>query len=347
MVGAAVARTLVISDLHLGARAAGGVLERPAPLSALLEQLDGVDRLVLLGDVVELGEGRPQAALAVALPILREIGARLRRPRTAVLVPGNHDRALVRTWIGVRGAELQVEEAVPPDASAVLSQVVTALAAGGGEVQVRYPGVWLSESVWATHGHYLDRHLIPVSTWGLIRGGRRGRLAAGVTPADYERSSRVQLSPALRWLPRPAASGVEDLADLARAATMPRLQRRVLHRGIAPVTSRLLSLQVRRHGLPALARVVDQLGIDAGWVVFGHVHRRGPLSGDLVARWRTPSGTRFLNPGSWVYEPLLVHRARPPHPYWPGGAVVLEDGREPVSIGLLDDLDAAALRPAA
>ena len=61
------------------------------------------------------------------------------------------------------------------------------------------------------------------------------------------------------------------------------------------------------------------------WVVFGHVHRLGPLPGDDLAEWRGPGGRpRILNTGSWLYEPLLVHRARPPHPYWPGGAVLIE-----------------------
>ena len=39
-----------------------------------------------------------------------------------------------------------------------------------------------------------------------------------------------------------------------------------------------------------------------------------------------------------------MHRARPPHPYWPGGAVVLEDGGEPEAVGLLDHLGAGELR---
>jgi hypothetical protein len=45
-----------------------------------------------------------------------------------------------------------------------------------------------------------------------------------------------------------------------------------------------------------------------------------------------------------VYEPLLLHRATPPHPYWPGGAVVVDGERDPVAVGLLDDLPAGALR---
>ena len=52
----------------------------------------------------------------------------------------------------------------------------------------------------------------------------------------------------------------------------------------------------------------------------------------------------MLNTGSWVHEPILVHGATPPHPYWPGGAVWLESGAPPRAAGLLDGLDAVALR---
>jgi hypothetical protein len=110
------------------------------------------------------------------------------------------------------------------------------------------------------------------------------------------------------------------------------------------VTAALLGLQVRRASIPALARVVHRLGVEAEWVIFGHVHRAGPLPGDDDRRWCGPGGRpRIVNTGSWVYEPLLLHGAAPPHPYWPGGAVVLEDGQVPRAIGLLDHLDAKAL----
>jgi hypothetical protein len=111
------------------------------------------------------------------------------------------------------------------------------------------------------------------------------------------------------------------------------------------VNATLLGLQVRRASLPALARVAHRLGVDAEWVVFGHVHRRGPLPGDDVRRWLGPDGTpKIANTGSWVYEPLLVHHATPPHPYWPGGAIVLEDGGEPRPVGLLDHVEAGVLQ---
>ena len=54
-------RTLLISDLHLGTRLEYDVLRRPATLERLLAALEGVDRLVLLGDIVELMDGRPAA----------------------------------------------------------------------------------------------------------------------------------------------------------------------------------------------------------------------------------------------------------------------------------------------
>ena len=43
-----------------------------------------------------------------------------------------------------------------------------------------------------------------------------------------------------------------------------------------------------------------------------------------------------------MYEPLLVHNATAPHPYWPGGAV---PWRRPVprAVGLLDAVPARAM----
>ena len=151
-------RTLVVSDLHLGARLGRDVLRHPEALEALLDALDGVERLVLLGDIVELLEGRPAQAMAAAEPVLRAIGARLGDGREAILVPGNHDAELVRLWARAQGASLTIDAPVPLDATPLLARVTSWLAPA--RVRVHYPGVWLSERVWATHGHYLDRHLL-------------------------------------------------------------------------------------------------------------------------------------------------------------------------------------------
>ena len=111
---------------------------------------------------------------------------------------------------------------------------------------------------------------------------------------------------------------------------------------LAPVSAALLDVQMRHAAIPAIVRVADRLGIQADWIVFGHVHRRGPLEGE---EWAPQAGgVRVANPGSWLYEPLLLDRATPPHPYWPGGAVLIEPGRQPRTVGLLDDLGPAELQ---
>lgn len=337
----------MVSDLHLGARLGRDVLRRREPLDALLVALDGVDRLVLLGDIVELAEGRPSEAAEVAEPVLRAIGARLGREREVIVVPGNHDRMLVRPWLREHGvSSLAVDTPIPLDATPMLARLTSWLAPA--RVSVRYPGVWLSEGVWATHGHYLDRHLLPESAFGFARG-LLGRLPRdGAAPADYEQAggpSLTRLEAFLtRWLPRVLALLLDDVAELSRAATMPGVPLRMASRRMAPLTTILLGAQMRRASIPALARVVHRLGVDAEWVIFGHVHRRGPVAGDNQQQWLGPGGSpRIANTGSWVYEPLLVHRAEPSNPYWPGGAILLEEGRDPRAIGLLDHLDSTDL----
>lgn len=335
-------RTLVISDLHLGDRLKHDVLTRPEPQRRLLAALDGVERLVLLGDTVELMEGRPERAMDIAEPILRAVGERLPDGAEVVIVAGNHDKPLVRDWVRTRRSQLSVDASIPLTASRALTRLASWFPAA--QVHAHYPGVWLAEGVWASHGHYLDRHLMPVSAYGLTRGLLR-RPDASPGPAAYERSRRPSTTRATRWLPRPAAEALNELAELIRASTMPIAQRRLLRRRLAPLTSRMLGLQMRHAAIPAFVHVVQRLGVEAEWAIFGHVHRLGPLDDEDAEQWAAAGGRpRILNTGSWRYEPLLIHDATPPHPYWPGGAVVLEDGGPPRAVGLLDDVTGDALR---
>jgi hypothetical protein len=340
--------TLIVSDFHLGARLGRDVLRHPEALETLLGALDGVSRLVLLGDVVELLEGRPDRSMPIAEPVLRAIGARVGRETEVLVVPGNHDRALVRPWFRERGMPSSVDASIPLDATPLLAQVTSWLAPA--RASVRYPGVWLSDGVWATHGHYLDRHLVPEVAYGIGRGALGRVPRNGAVPSDYERHGGPSLTRVealfTRWLPRPLALLSDDVAEVLRAVTMPRIPRRAVTHRFSWLNALLLGEQMRRASIPALARVVRGLGVDADWVVFGHVHRLGPLARDDVRRWSGPGGApRIANTGSWVYEPLLLHHVTPPHPYWPGGAIVLRDGGEPRAVGLLDGLEAASLRP--
>ena len=336
-------RTHVISDLHIGSRLGRDVLRHPEALAVLLKALDDVDRLVLLGDVVELAEGRPREAMRIAEPILRSIGRRMGPERPIVLVPGNHDRALARSWAIRQGAALQVDSLVPPNASRTLATVLEWLRPA--EVEVRTPGVWLTPRIFAHHGHYLDRHLLPEAAWGGLRRDARAGSGGVIGPAFYERrrSPRTPVESRLaRRLPRPLATVVENLAELLRAATMPS-PRKLQPQHIAPLTRRLLTRQMQRASIPAVAHAMSRIGVEADWLIFGHVHRLGPVATDDPSLWASGS-TRIANTGSWIYEPLLLHNSAPPNPYWPGGAILIPDeNADPQPISLLDNLDIATL----
>src|SRR5438270_7205448 len=297
-------RTLVVSDLHLGTRLGRDVLREPDARAGLLAALEGVERLVLLGDTVELLEGRPRSAFAVAEPVLRELGAALGREREVVVVPGNHDRGLILRWLRAHAAELGLDTPVAPAASAGLAAFVDWLAPA--RVSVRYPGVWLADGVWATHGHYLDRHLLPVSAYGIARG-RLGRAPGeAATAADYERGPHLTGVEGFLTghLPRALGAAADEVSAGLRALAMGRAP---LMRRVAPVAAGALGAQMRRAAIPALAQVVANLGVNAHTVVFGHVHRLGPRDGDDPAEWAPGGGgPRILNTGCWVHEPLVL-----------------------------------------
>ena len=91
-------RTAVVSDLHLGVLADADVAREDKPLAALAEAVSDADRLVLLGDIVELRERPLAQALEVSRPVLEALG-RAMAGRPVVLVPGNHDHALAEPWL--------------------------------------------------------------------------------------------------------------------------------------------------------------------------------------------------------------------------------------------------------
>ena len=332
-------RTLVVSDLHLGARLERDVLRDPVVQAQLLDALRGIDRLVLLGDTVELLEGHPREAMSIAKPVLRAIGRALGPDRQVVVVPGNHDRALIRPWLEAHVADLGVDTEVSADAGRELAAFSEWLAPA--RMSVRYPGVWLADGIWATHGHYLDRHLLPVSAYGVARGLLGPRPADLSSAADYEAGPHLtRLEGILTGLlPRALSGLLDDLAAALRAAVTASSTSSVHRpwaRNLAAGLARVLGLQMRRAAIPALAQVTSHLGIAANTVIFGHVHRLGPVAGDDPAEWIVPGGeTRIVNSGCWVYEPLLLAHAEPPHPYWPGGAVVL-DGHQARAISLVE-----------
>lgn len=192
-------RTLVVSDLHLGGASGAAVLERPVAREALFAALDGVDRLVLLGDVLELRHGPRGEALERARPFFEELGDAL-AGRELVVLAGNHDHALVETWLRAQeGGGLGLEQRFdPPEASTMLAAI--ARWAAKAHVTGAYPGLWLREDVYATHGHQLDVHLnIPTMERlgiGMTARALRRRPEQFATPADYE----AVTAPVYAWI---------------------------------------------------------------------------------------------------------------------------------------------------
>nr|MDQ4040815.1 metallophosphoesterase [Actinomycetota bacterium] len=124
---------LVVSDLHLGTRSGLDRLRRDGPRAALAAALDGVDEVVLLGDVVELREDPVGRVLATARPALEALGRALGSRRRVVLTAGNHDHQVVDAWLDRRrhdpGAPpLEAEHRMTPaEASPVAAAIAQAL----------------------------------------------------------------------------------------------------------------------------------------------------------------------------------------------------------------------------
>lgn len=173
-------RTLIVSDLHLGGLSGIDLLRRPELRAALLDELDGVDRLVLLGDVLELRHGPPHDALVAARSFFEDVGRVLGDDRELVVSAGNHDHLMVCGWLDARALRepdpepLGLEQRFDPaEASPMLARI--AQWAAPTRVTVAYPGLWVRPDVYAMHGHFLDAHLT-VPTLERIGVGAMGRL---------------------------------------------------------------------------------------------------------------------------------------------------------------------------
>jgi predicted phosphodiesterase len=375
-----VAKTVVLSDLHLASSGGIDLLRRPEFRESLWAGLEDADEVVLLGDAVELRDMPLAAAIEAARPFFDELGAAIGDGRV-VVVPGNHDHHFLEPWLERRRLDgagpLTLEQRIPVDGGP-LAELTRGMARA--QVELAYPGVWLRPDVYATHGHYLDRHLtvpsferLAVAAVERVLGGSREATMdepgehgdpGSASPADYE---RVQ-APLYAFLFALAQSGSpgERLGGANPSARVwqavgggygraARIRGRLLgtvavpgavgvanRLGLGPVRSDLSPGAITRAGLAAIGEVVHRLGIDVDHVIFGHTHRRGPLKGEVG--WRLESGTRLWNTGSWIHSRWLLGKAAADSPYWPGTIITLEHSRDPRARNLLEDRDRNELR---
>jgi hypothetical protein len=344
-------RTAIVSDLHLGALNGNDVLRRPGALDRLLAAIDGADRVVLLGDTLELRERPLAALLELVRPVFDALAPAL-AGRRVTIVPGNHDHQLARPWLDrarlagrplAADNEWAVGRGEADGAAGVLASWLR-----GSDVSLAYPGLWLADGVYATHGQYLDLHLtvprvesIAASAVCRLSGrspdcasaeeyeavlapiyGFHAGLAEGASTGSLARGATVSRSV---WSRATGNGRVGRL--LVGRVTIPAAVAALNRFGIGPFKPELTGHELRRAGLLAMGRVADVLAPGARHVLFGHTHRPGPLPGDEQVEWTTLAGAQLWNTGNWYLESAFVSDER--SPYWPGTVTWLEAGQAP------------------
>jgi UDP-2,3-diacylglucosamine pyrophosphatase LpxH len=355
-------RTAVISDLHLGAASGEDVLRDPAVRRVLLDEIAGADRVVLLGDVVELRDLALGVALDSARPFFEELGAALGE-REVTIVPGNHDHRLAEPLLdrlslgGATELGLEQHDDAPGDGAGATIDAWL----GPANLRIAYPGVWLRDDVYATHGHYMDAHLslpraecLAVAT--LIR--LSGPLPNPAAPGDYERvlrpiygfsfgvaQARARVS---RPRPHPSETAWKALAgDNGEASSRQRLRaasaRTAFPAGIRAInrllrsdfSSDISATAIFSAGVEAATEMATRMGVDGTHVITGHTHRGGPNEGE--ATWPLAGGGQLHNSGSWVFASAFHNPGTPPSPYWPGTVTWVENDAPPRRKQLLLD----------
>jgi calcineurin-like phosphoesterase family protein len=349
-------RTAIISDLHLGVASDEDVLRDPEVRRVLFEEIAGADRLVLLGDVIELRNLPVGPSLARSRPFFEELGEALGEAEVT-LVPGNHDHRLAEPLLdelsiaGDPTLGLEHHHAPSSGPAAMIDEWL-----GGARLEIAYPGVWLRDDVYATHGHYMDAHLsLPraecVAAAMMIR--LSGPLPNRATPDDYERVLRplygfayglAQVMAIRRRRNGPFERAWEVLAGERDEL---RLKARAARAGF-PLAIRGLNGLLRsqfepdvtpaaifRSGVDAAIETAVRLGVDDVHVINGHTHRGGPLPSE--PEWLLPRGGRLHNTGSWVFSSAFHQPGTPPNSYWPGAVTWLEDEEPPRRVQLLHD----------
>lgn len=350
--------TAVISDLHLGAVSDADVARRPAVTERLAASLARADRVVILGDLLELRERRADEVLELAAPVLAAIG-NAAEGREIVLVPGNHDYELVSPALEAArldGGHVTREGTYETGAGELSLRVADLLAPA--RVSLAYPGLWLRDDVWATHGHYADLHLtvprvesIFAHAVGRMVGARRRDASletyeATVAPVYAFSHAIAQSAPAQRaikggntsrqvWT---RATGGGPAGLLLGRVAIPAAVAALNAAGLGSFRSDISALELRRGGLRAMGQVTRDLDVHAAHVVFGHTHRAGPLPGE-VEGWWPGGGIRLHNTGSWVLEAAFSAAEGPVNPYWPGRVTWIGDDGPPEFENVLEGLE--------
>ena len=292
----------------------------------LFEAAADVDRLVVLGDLAELREAPVGHSLEAVYEFADHVNEAF-AGRQVVIAAGNHDHPLVAAWLESR--RLRPKPQALPVASCVKAPRSGPLGHDrAGACPTARSCSPTPASACATTS---TRPTATTSTctWRCRRSRRSPSRSSPAsrdttrtsssTPDQYEAVlapiyalvySAVQGRPTTA---RPLASGASvrmwgAMYPAERNDLVARVRAIALRRGLIPAATALLNAAglgpfgtemtgpaLRRAGIAAMCRVVERLGIDADWVIYGHTHRAGPLPGE--GDWRAPTGARLMNCG--------------------------------------------------
>ena len=353
-------RTAIVSDLHLGSAAAPTCCAASAFATGCSRALDGADRLVLLGDVLELRDRPLRRGARGGRAGARALGEAF-AGRELVIVPGNHDHHLIEPWL--ERAALDGARRARPRAARRARRASRSRRSprrrGAAEVRFAYPGIWIRDDVYATHGHYLDRHLtVPtIERLGVAMVERvLGIPAAGPDPLappdddagdrldEYERvqtpvyallfglaqatvgERRGGAEPSVRiWQmlgggETPRREGAQLAARLGRGPGAVGVANRL---GLGPVRADLSAGAIARAGLRR-----DERGRRAA-----RDRRRArdlrPHPPPRRARRAPGAGRRSGTPAAGSTPPRCSASAAAVSPYWPGTICFVDDDGEP------------------
>jgi predicted phosphodiesterase len=267
--------TAILSDLHLGAAHGDDLLRYPVFCDLLREQLEGIDHIVLLGDILDLRFQQLETALEIATPFFSMLGNVLRpakRPRVTY-IPGNHDH-----HYALRLIEAEQERAIasgepytfrhavaPPDF--FLSRQLARLIGGNVEMRFSYFYDTLESSegpIFLIHGHYLDLHIdaAPARLLTLLQASiaAAGQSVDALSPDLYEAILRPQYE-LLHWIGQSPGGG--------------QIQSRIYERlrGGAPPSTRLS--QIRQAALRGAASFGGKVGIALAETIAGRLIKGG------------------------------------------------------------------------
>jgi UDP-2,3-diacylglucosamine pyrophosphatase LpxH len=351
--------TAIVSDLHVGSQGGYDVARRAEPQERLLAALEGADRVVLLGDALELREHSLARGIELARPLLERIG-QVTAGKQLVLVPGNHDYQLAEPYLTrmrLDDAPIVADQQWPVSPGDGAAGEVARLMPDT-EITLAYPGIYLRDDVYATHGHYLDVHLT-IPRLEAIAAGAMGKISRRTRDCRSVEDYEAVMGPLYAYLARLAENtpserlqkggsvsrdlwtrltGGGPVAFLLGRVAFPGAVAVLNLAGLGPLSAEISAEELRRAGLRAMARVVEGMGVEAEHVIFGHTHRSGPWPGDDTSEWRG-----LWNTGSWLYEGAFLDEHPQDNPYWPGTVVHLGDTGEPRLENVLRELSSEAV----